>query len=73
MIQIPAWSRYVGDLLATPADSVDHWIAEDIWSLDTGIPAVVAYLAGVMQMHPSCDRAYEVAAEVLRLLVGGAA
>lgn len=71
MIQIPAWSLYVGDLLATPADTVDHWIGEDIWSLDTGIPSVVAYVAGVMSMHPPVDRAYEVAAEVLRLVVGG--
>jgi len=73
MIKPAAWSLYVGDLLTAPDTSVDHWIAEDIWSLGTGIPAVLAYVAGVMSMHPPVDRAYEVAAEVLRLLVGGAA
>lgn len=72
MIALPVWSLYIGDLLTAPEGSVDHWIAEDIWSLGSGVGAVLAYLAGVMSMHPPVDRAYEVAAEVLHL-IGSAA
>ncbi|MGI5222997.1 hypothetical protein [Nocardia sp. CA-290969] len=72
MIAMSAASMFISELLAAPPESVDHWIADDLWDLGSGLPAMLAYLAGVMSMHPPVDRAYEVAAEVLRLLVGGA-
>lgn len=67
MIDLSPASRYISALLATPATSVDHWIAEDIWGLSRRADTV-SYLHGLLRMHPECDRAYEVAAEVLSLM-----
>lgn len=69
MIGLSPASRYISDLLATPADSVDHWIAEDIWAVRGGPSAVRSYLSGLMSMHPECDRAYEIASELSALMM----
>ena len=72
MIAMSAASKFISELLATPDHTVDHWIAEDIWNLGSSRPAVLAYLGGLMSMHPESDRAHEVAWEI-RSLIGGAA